>query len=313
MSIAGLDLGGTKILGRLVNPETGELTHRVKTSTPAEGLDAVVGLVADTVAGLNEVSGEEVTAIGVGVPGPVRASGVAGPCPNINGWDEPFPLQEALIDHLGLPVTVGNDVDCSVLGEQRFGAARSASEVLGVWVGTGVGGGLILDGSLHQGTRGVAGEIGHMVVVPDGEPCGCGGRGHLEAYAGRAGMARRALALPEAADSDPSLGLLDAAKAGRIRSKILAKAVGAKDPLAMRLWSDAAAVLAPALSSLTVALDLQMIVLGGGVVDRLGPELIEAIEAAPGFAGFGGVVPDLRLAAAADDAGVLGAGLLAAD
>ncbi len=312
MSIAGFDLGGTKILGRIVNPETGKLSHRVKTPTPARGFDAVVKLVVDAVRELEAESGKSIEAIGLGVPGPVRPDGAAGPCPNIAGWDEPFDVGAVLSDKLGVSVTMANDVDCAILGEQRFGAARGATNVLGTWVGTGVGGGLVINGELVRGPRGMAGEIGHMVVVPDGELCGCGGRGHLEAYAGRAGMARRVLGLPEAANSDPANGLLDAGAAGKIRSKTLANAIEAGDPLGWRLLTDAAAALAPALSALTVALDLELIVMGGGIVDRLGSELIAAISASPGFGGFGGVEPVLVRAESVDDAGVLGAGLLAA-
>ncbi len=312
MSIAGLDLGGTKVLGRIVDPVSGKLSHRVKAPTPAKGFEAVVDLVSDAVRDLSKTSGETISAVGLGVPGPVRPDGLAGPCPNIAGWNEPFDLGNALRKTLGIEVTVANDVDCAILGEQRFGAATGCSNVLGVWVGTGVGGGLVINGELVRGPRGLAGEIGHMVVVPDGEPCGCGGRGHLESYAGRAGMARRALDLSEAANSDPANGLLDAAGAGKIRSKTLAQAIEAGDPLGWRLLNDAAAALAPAISALTVALDLERIVLGGGIVDRLGDELIAAVTASPGFGGFSGVEPVLIRADSVDDAGVLGAGLLAA-
>src|SRR5439155_25513287 len=113
--------------------------------------------------------------------------------PDLDGWHDPFGLAEALSEALGgMPVRVDNDVNVGTVAEHRMGAARGSNDVLGAFVGTGVGGGLILDGRLRGGPFGVAGEIGHMVVARNGRACGCGGRGHLEAYARRAGMERRA-------------------------------------------------------------------------------------------------------------------------
>lgn len=305
--VVGVDLGGTKVLTRLVDPSSGRAKGRIKAKTPA-GPDAVLDAVVGTITDLD--GWERAVAIGVGVPGFVDEDGVVARCPNIVGWDHPVPVAELLTDRLGKPVVVSNDVNCGAVAEHRHGAGRGLSDLLAVFVGTGVGGGLIIGDRLVVGPRGKAAEIGHLTVNPGGRPCGCGGRGHLECYAGRAGMDREVRRRVEAGGTE----LLDElAGSGPVKSRHLAAGLEAGDETTVELLGQAADALALAIGNAAALLDLTRVVLGGGVVDRLGQSLIDDIVASPHFGGFGPdsveVVPAHRL----DDGGVVGAAVLAAD
>ena len=308
MKVVGVDLGGTKILTRLVEPETGASKGRAKIPTPKEGpasvLEAIVGLIA-------ELPGADAAdAIGVGVPGLVDADGVVSRCPNIAGWDQPVAVRAELEKMLGRPVVVANDVNCGAVAEHRVGAGRGVDDLLAVFVGTGVGGGIILEGRLIVGSRGMAGEFGHITVVDDGRVCGCGERGHLEAYAGRAGIAREARRL--AAEGRPNK-LVELAGTGAIKSRHVSDALASGDEVAHQLIDDAVHALALGIGNVATLLDLPRVVLGGGVVDKLGQPFLDQIAGSLAFGGFGPTVCDLALAERLDDAGVVGAALLAAD
>ena len=196
----GVDLGGTKIQTAALRGRQTVGSTRVPTpqsGVAADVIEAIVGTIHATLAQAGCDVGADASAIagvGIGSPGEIDiAAGVVSRAANVPGFSDSVPLgplvSEALGD--GVKVRIDNDVRVGVLGEYRAGAGRPYANMLGVWLGTGVGGGLILDGKLHDG-RGAAGEIGHMVVKPDGRKCGCGRRGCLEAYAGRARMERRA-------------------------------------------------------------------------------------------------------------------------
>ncbi|MGF1596250.1 MAG: ROK family protein [Acidimicrobiales bacterium] len=306
--IVGVDLGGTKILARLVDPATGRAIGRQKSPTPSDGPESVVAAILDLVTTL-DAAGEAV-AVGIGVPGFVVDRSIVVRCANIEGWDDPVDVGALVSAALDKPVIVGNDVDCGAVAEHRLGAGEGIDDLLAVFVGTGVGGGLILDGSLVQGTRGMVGEIGHVTVVPGGRPCGCGGFGHLEAYAGRAGMERRAREL--AAAGRPSQ-LVSLAGPSPIKSRHLSRALDEGDEVANELLDEAVEALAQVIGNAITLLDLQRVVLGGGVVDKLGQPLLDRISGSSHFGGLAGDICELRLARRLDDAGVVGAALLAAD
>lgn len=308
MQIIGVDLGGTKILSRCVNTETGWATGRSKKQTPRTGPDHILETVVETVAALP--GADEADAIGIGMPGLVTASGQVGPCPNLTGWTERVPVGEYLSAAFGKPVIVANDVNCGALAEHRLGSGRGVADLLAVFVGTGVGGGLILGGEMVVGTRGMAGEIGHLTVHPGGRRCACGGLGHLEAYAGRAGI--EAAAREQAAAGRRNM-LADHAGTGALKSRHLQIALDQGDDVAHELIEDAARALALALGSVATLLDLPRVVLGGGVVDKLGQPFIDRIRASDLFGGFGHDVCELVPADRIDDAGVVGAALFAAD
>ena len=190
-AIAGIDLGGTKIFGARVRRDADGATvsDETKRSTPNTSVDDIVSAIVDVVGEL----GSTPEVVGIGTPGVIApGSGVVEYAPNLAGFDRPVPLAERVAEAVGVPVVIGNDVNMAALGEARLGAGQRSADVLAVWMGTGLGAGLIVDGRLRVGPNGLAGELGHTVVVPGGRPCACGGRGHLEAYIGRRALETRA-------------------------------------------------------------------------------------------------------------------------
>ena len=310
MASIGIDLGGTKIYGVRLKGADLDVVAEAKGKTPVQGGPlGVVDAIAKVVSELGIGKGDT---IGVGAPGVIDVEkGVVRAAPNLPGWIEPFALGPALAETLGVDrVVVDNDVNVGVVAEHRLGAGRDADELLGVFVGTGVGGGLILDGKLRRGATGLAGEIGHVVVVPGGRSCSCGGRGHLEAYAGRAGMERRAKALE---NKGQDTARVDLAKAKRMTSSVWAKALAAGDQVAIDLIDEAVGALGRALAGVILTLDLQLVVVGGGLADRLGAAFVGRIEQAVRSDLFGGGGSPVRVVSAelGDRAGAIGAALLA--
>lgn len=302
----GVDLGGTKVFAVAV--DHGGVVAEAKTKTPVNG--GPLGVVDAIAALVREVAGEELEAVGVGAPGAVDFdTGVVRSAPNLRGWLEPFPLASALSEVLGgVPVRVDNDVNVGTLAECKAGAAVGRRDVLGVFVGTGVGGALVLDGDLRRGPTGFAGEIGHMVVRPGGRRCGCGGKGHLEAYAGRAGMERRAR---QAADRGRDTRLVELAPTRRMTSSVFAKALADGDALAVSLVDRAVETLGQALSVAAVLLDVDFVVVGGGLADRLGPSFVKQTEdAVRSFMPPGQSQIQLVPAELSDRGGAIGASLL---
>lgn len=305
--IVGVDLGGTKILARMVDPATGACVGRYKVPTPTSGPDAVLAAVVDTVRNLDGAG--EARAVGIGMPGFVVGGRTVVRCANIVGWDAPIDVGGRLTEILGKPVVVANDVNCGAVAEYRLGGT-TGGDLLAVFVGTGVGGGVILDGRLATGPRGMAGEIGHVTVTPGGAGCGCGGRGHLEAYAGRAGIERRARA---AASQGKRNRLVDLAGTGAVKARHIARALDEGDRVTRDLMADAVDALALVIGNTASLLDIGHVVLGGGVVDKLGQVFVDQIRASSSFGGFGPDQCEIHLAHRLDDAGVVGAAILAAE
>ena len=192
---AGLDLGGTKIQAVVTDGEATVL-GQARSETPRQGgpeavIDSLVEVLRAALAGAG-VEPLGLAGIGVGAPGSIDvATGTVFQVANIDGWDTPFPLGPALAAEIGRPVTIGNDVNVAVEAERRFGAGRGFGSFLGVFWGTGVGGGIVMDGRQLVG-RGSAGEIGHVCSKPGGRRCNCGLDGCVEAYAGRGALEERA-------------------------------------------------------------------------------------------------------------------------
>ncbi|WP_195210462.1 ROK family protein [Actinomarinicola tropica] len=306
----GVDLGGTKIYA--VALADGEVVATAKRSTPRTGgPSAVLERVAEAVERLG-LDGPP-HRIGIGGPGPSRAGRTTlGPAPNLAGWDDAVDLAPPLRERFGedLVVVVDNDVNAAARAEAALGAGAGAPDLLTVFVGTGVGGGLVLDGRVRTGAHGMAGEIGHLLVVPDGEPCGCGGRGHVEAYAGRAGMERIARRRHDA--GEPT-ALVDLAGEGRMRSSIWAEALASGDAMAAELVESAASHVGTALAQVALVVDVGLVAVGGGLAERLGASFLGAVEQR-----VHDLLPwdsDLHVVPTrlGDPAGAIGAALLAAE
>ena len=309
MAWIGVDLGGTKIYGVVFDGE--KVLAEGKVKTPRQGgplavVDAMAALVAD-LRGDTPIEG-----IGVGAPGVVDPrEGTVRSAPNLSGWMEPFGVAAALSEAAGgLPVIVDNDVNVGTYAEHLLGAGRGADNVLGVFVGTGVGAGIVIGGQLRRGEAGAAGEIGHMIVRRGGRVCGCGGRGHLESYAGRANLERRARDL-EAKGRDTAL--VDLAPSRRMTSGVFVKALAVGDPVAIELIDDAVAALGAAIASAVALLDVPLIIVGGGLADRLGPKFVARVEDATRAELFPRR-PQLRVVPAelGDQGGAIGAALVGA-
>ena len=310
MSFLGVDLGATKVYGVVQHGE--KVKREAKRKTPTKGgPDAVVQTIADLVDDLGGV--DRVDGVGVGAPGAVdHAAGVVQQAPNLAGWEQGgVPLASLVSKALGgAPVFLDNDANVGTLAEHRLGAGRGASDVLGVWVGTGVGGGVILDGHLRRGPTGYAGEIGHVLVRPGGRTCGCGLVGHLEAYAGRAAIEREARR--RAAAGEPSK-LVELAGDGRMTSSVILAAQEAGDVVVLELLDEAVSALGVAIASAVTLLDLELVVLGGGITDRLGPAFAGRVEQAARQQVFARGSPLCVVPAGLGDrAGAVGAALMAA-
>lgn len=317
MATIGIDLGGTKIMGVLV--KDGRVVNKAKKSTPRTGgpddvLDAVAKVVAET-----DPSGSAV-AIGVGVPGPVRpGTGVLPVANNLPGWTFDVDVAAGLSSRCGgRPVTVGNDVNVGTLAEFRLGAGQGVDNQLGVFMGTGVGSGLVLDGQLRQGPRGIAGELGHAYVNFrdfDNRKVNAGatgattsvGRGELEDYAGRRMMEARARA--RHADGE-STALIDLVGDSRMKSSTWESALELGDPLARSIIDDAADAMATAIASAIVLVDIELVVLGGGMAERLGEPFRADLEARIAARTFAGAGAPVRSASLGDTGGAIGAALL---
>jgi glucokinase len=307
----GVDVGGTKIQA-VVTGRGGKVVGQARRNTPTGGPEAVAHDVALTVTEAATSAGvrvRELLRVGVGAPGAVDgANGTVNQVPNIEGWDAPFPLGTVLTERLGVPVYVGNDVSVAVDAERRYGAGRGARSFLGVFWGTGVGGGLVLDGRLIQG-RGSAGEIGHVCVKPGGRRCNCGLRGCVEAYAGRGALEQRAR---REARKRKTVLLDLQAKRGRdsLTSGIWLRALEARDAVATELLEEAVGALGVAIGSAVTLLDVELVVMGGGLGERLGASWLRRIEKAARRHTFFREPPAYRLAELGDMGGAIGASLL---
>jgi glucokinase len=276
----GVDLGGTKI--QTVVLRDGEVAASARVLTPQTGAaDDVIGAIAGTISEAlvqAAVETSELRAIGIGTPGEIDSTtGVVSLAANVPGFADRVELGPQLAEILeGVPVTIENDVSVGVLGEFKRGAGRPFKNLLGVWVGSGVGGGLVIGGELYDG-RGTAGEIGHAVVMPDGRPCSCGRRGCLEAYAGRVRMEERVRELTDQGKKTILYKVMKERNRTQLSSGVFAHALKRGDKMATELIDEAAWALGLALASAQNLLDMEAIIIGGGLGDRLGQPFVDQI------------------------------------
>ncbi len=308
----GIDLGGTKIQAVVVDEDNSVLGSS-RRPTPTEGGPSdVVAEMAETLrdaARAAELEARELVGIGVGSPGTILDGEVTS-ARNLPGWEGTFPLSAALQRELGPPVAVGNDVQVATDAEFRLGAGRLYSSLLGVFWGTGVGSGLILDGRPWTG-RGGAGEIGHMVVELDGARCTCGRRGCMEAYAGRSSMEGYAQRQVEKGRKTDLFKLMRERERTRLTSGVWSRALEHGDKLAQQIIDRAVAALGAGVASAINLLDVEGIVVGGGLGVRLGHPYAKRIAEAMQPHLFADTrPPHVHVAALGDLAGAVGAALL---
>lgn len=312
-AVAGVDLGGTKIQTIVVRGR--KIVGSARVPTPQTGAADIVGAIVQTVrdsAALAGLKASELTAVGVGSPGDIDpAIGTVASSPNLPGFREgPVKLGPQIARRLRVPVTVDNDVRVAMLGELKRGNARGYKNVLGVFVGTGVGGGLVLSGRMQHG-KGAAGEIGHATVKDGGRTCSCGRKGHLESYAGRARIEAAARKRQKAGEKTILFKLMKEHGKPRVTSGTIARAMEHGDAVTVQLVDEAVWALGIALASAHSTLDLEAIVLGGGLGDRLGEPFIDRVaEALTGRLKDPGGAPKLLPTELQDLSGATGAAVL---
>ena len=313
--VAGVDLGGTKIEAAVVDADNTVLGS-TRRPTPREGGPAGVAdaIVEALKSACEDAKTDAGTLAGIGVASPGIVDGATGSVTsarNLPDWEGTFELGATLSKELGPPVAVGNDVQLATEAEFHLGAGRPYESLLGVFWGTGVGGGLILDGKPWVG-RGGAGEIGHMVVVIDGALCGCGRHGCLEAYAGRASMEAHARKQADKGKHTDLFRLMEDRGRTRLTSAIWAKALEHGDKVATKIIDEAIGALGAGIASAINLLDVPAVVIGGGLGVRFGQSYADRIAAAMQPHLFNdGHPPVVCVAALGDLGGALGASLLA--
>ena len=312
---AGVDLGGTKIDVLVVDGEQ-DVAGRARRPTPTKGGGpAIVGAIARTVVEAAHDAGVDVGrlgGVGVGSPGAVdAAAGTVGFNSNLaGGWKDPYPFADELERMVGTQVRVANDVDVAAAAELELGAGRDLPSFLAVWWGTGVGGAVVLDGRQWEG-NGAAGEFGHMVVKLGGRVCPCGRRGCVEAYAGRAAMEARARHLHQRGQKTKLFDLMRKANRDRLTSGVWERALKEDDRLAVELIDDAYDALAAGCGSVLNLLDIDGVVVGGGLGTRFGATAAERIREKMKRHVFNPARHfPVRPAALGDDGGAIGAALL---
>jgi glucokinase len=304
----GVDIGGTNIRAALVSAE-GALGERVKFRTEAQrGPDAVIEDLALRLRDLIAGAPHPVAAVGVGCPGPLSsATGVVHEAPNLPGWTE-IPLGPRLSEALGLPVQVHNDANAATWGEFWLGAGREAHTIVMYTLGTGVGGGLVIDGRLWTGPDDTAGELGHICIIPEGRPCGCGARGCLEAHASATNVAARAReALEAGRESSLRKYLIQELTAHKVDHE-----ADAGDPLSIEILEETGVFLGLAAAAMVNALNPDLLIYGGGMC-RADRWLFPQIERVVRERCFDAPAVRVRIVPAAlcDDAGIIGAAGLA--
>jgi glucokinase len=311
----GIDIGGTKVAGGVVDVE-GNVTHRARRDTPdrSKSPSVVEGTIVEVVAELMQVVGPEtIAAVGIGAAGFVaadRATVVF--APHLSWRHEP--LQDALQRRVAVPIFVDNDANAAVWAEWKFGAAQGETHVMMITLGTGIGGGILINGQVQRGRFGIAGEFGHMQVVPGGHRCECGNRGCWEQYASGNALVREARSL-FSANSPIASDLLDRVEGvvGNLTGPLITQAARDGDPTARELLAEIGNWLGVGIANLAAAFDPGMFVIGGGVSSAGDLLLIPARETFKRQLTGRGYRPEARIVAAhlGNDAGLIGAADLA--
>ena len=311
----GIDMGGTKILASVINSNGQILSRNKQATAPEQGSEAVIERISDQVDSVvkkAKIKKEQISAIGIGAPGPIDLdNGVVIFAPNL-GWHN-VPLKKSLEEKTGLPTHLDNDVNVGTLGEYAFGAGRGKKSVVCIFVGTGIGGGIIIDGKLFYGSSSTSGEIGHTIIKVGGPKCGCGNRGCLEALASRTAITKQ-LRKHILIDKESSLlTQINGNQLDTIKSGSIAKAFRQKDKVTVKVIKRATKYIGIGIASTVNFLNPEMIILGGGLIEALGNKTMDRIRHfATKYAiqhAMSGV--EITTTQLGDDAGVIGAAVLA--
>lgn len=269
-------MGGTKILAAAINSKEGIIT-RVKKETPGSKEKYIQSLaeIIDAVIEELHLGKSNIKAVCLGVPGSVNPlTGTIGLAPNLGLKN--FNIGEKLRKFISYPVLIENDVNLGALGIKKFGVGKNAKNMLAAFIGTGIGGGLIFNEKIYRGSNFIAGEVGHIVVEKDGPLCGCGNRGCIEAVASRTAIVRNIE--KDIKSGRKSILSADLKNKQRIKSKALALAVRQKDPVAVGRVREASEKIGVMLAGIANLLNVDMIVLGGGVIEAMGNSMLPWIK-----------------------------------
>ncbi len=308
----GIDLGGTKLDTALVDASGRIIASHYHLLNDSKDPDSTVAAIIDSVQACFKESGRGASALGLGIAGQIDSqNGIVRNSPNLPAWHN-VPLRSRLELVLGIPVIINNDVRMVTWGEWQHGAGRGINDLVCLFVGTGIGGGIVSHGRLLQGYSNTAGELGHMTVVAGGRKCHCPNDGCLEAYAGGWAIAERAR---DAVRANPQAGqglLSLAGEINNISAITVSLAFRNNDPLAHRLVKDTTKYLAAGLVSIIHAFNPRLIILGGGVIQGL-PDYVSLIETRVRSQALPTPLEDLHITVAAlgNKAGVVGAAALA--
>ncbi|MBS4168389.1 ROK family protein [Parachlamydia sp. AcF125] len=306
----GIDVGGTKIEAALVDTEGSILFHS-KSLTPAkEGLEAIVHQIGTTIQNLHRQAPEPVMGVGIGIPGQIHSASTVLSTPNL-----PFkntPLKKLLENFTPLPIYIDNDVRTATRGEWIFGAGKNCSNFVCMFLGTGVGGGAVINHRIFSGSTHTAGEIGHMTVDLNGPLCTCGNYGCVEAYSGGWAIAKRAkVKLKEYGKPSPLLELAQQ-NLDNIDAALVFEAAKHADPIAMEVIRDASNALIACASTIVNILNPKRLIIGGGILSGY-PHFLEEIRAGIQMRALAAALQELEVVATATQgkASLLGAAVLA--
>ena len=309
--VVGVDMGGTKILAAIVG-SNGQIVSRFKAMTRADkGADEVINRIAECIsesikkANLDHT---QIRAIGIGAPGVIDSkTGVVIYAPNLR-WTN-VALKTALENQIKIPVTVDNDVNLGTLGEQALGAGRGVDNLIGIFVGTGIGGGIILNGKLFYGANRTAGEIGHVILKPNGPRCSCGNRGCLEALASRTAISRYVRKAITQQGKKSILPELNGGSLDLVRSGALAKAVKRGDKVTAKAIQRAQYYLGIGVATVVGLVNPQVVVLGGGLIEAMGEDFVSEVYNNAAELALPNAMNGVEVVSASlgDDAGVIGA------
>ncbi len=309
--VVALDLGGTKFRVALVNRDGDILKRSIAATDAHEGRKQVLQRVNDLIHETMRETGATIIGMGISVPGPLDPEkGIIMHPPNLPNWEH-VPIRDLCEKEFGIPVYAGNDANMAAVGEHRYGAGKGVSHLVYITVSTGIGGGVIINNKLYLGSRGLAGEVGHMTVDPDGPLCNCGNSGCLEALASGTSIARRA-AERIAAGEMSSLASLVKEDPRRLTAEAVELAGRSGDTLAKAVLEEAGRYLGMGVANLIHCFDPEMVVIGGGV-SRAGDAIISPVRREvekrlmPAFKDSVAIVP----AVLGENTGLLGAATMA--